>query len=54
MPEIEGLIPVIVGIAVICLVAMFFGWFFTHPFVFVPVVLLIAYLMYRARARRRV
>ena len=54
MPELDGLIPAIVGIAVICLVAMFFGWFFTHPLVFIPVFLLIAFLIYRARARTRV
>jgi predicted membrane protein len=54
MPEIEGLIPAIVGIAVICLVVMFFGWFFTHPVIFIPVGLLITFLIYRARGRRRV
>jgi len=54
MPEIEGLIPVIIGIVLLCLVVIFFGWFFTHPIIFIPVGLLIAFLIYRARARRRV
>ena len=54
MPEIEGLIPVIIGVALLCFALFFLQWFFTHPIVFIPVVMLIAFLIYRAHMRRRV
>lgn len=54
MPELEGLIPIIVAVVLLCLAAIFIQWFFAHPMIFVPVVLFIGFLVYRARARTRV